>query len=100
MDCRANVAGVVDLSAVGGAARSVEAAFASELRATLEFVAAVCVGWGGVVVFDIFMQFWSVSCIWYWLCNATNRLVFSSAPISWPESSRRSGFVVLPWLHK
>jgi hypothetical protein len=35
VDCRANVASMVDLSAVRGAARSVETAFASELRATL-----------------------------------------------------------------
>jgi hypothetical protein len=53
VDCRANVAGVVDLSAVGRAARSVEAAFSGELRTALELVAAVCECWSGVVVVGV-----------------------------------------------
>jgi hypothetical protein len=31
-----------------------------------------------------------------WMYNATNRLAFSSAPVSWRESFPRFGFVVLP----
>ena len=53
MNCRANVTGVVDLSAVGRAARSVEAAFSGELRATLELVATVREGRSGVVVVGV-----------------------------------------------
>jgi hypothetical protein len=53
VNCRANVAGVVDLSAVGRAARSVEAAFSGELRTALELVATVCEGWSGVVVVGV-----------------------------------------------
>jgi hypothetical protein len=53
VDCRANVAGMVDLSAVGRAARGVEAAFSSELRTALELVAAVCEGRSRVVVVGV-----------------------------------------------
>jgi cytochrome c551/c552 len=53
VDCRANVAGVVDLSTVGRAARSVEAAFSGELRTALEFVATVCEGGSGAVVVGV-----------------------------------------------
>ena len=53
VDCRAYVAGVVDLSAVGRAARSIEATLSGEMRTALELVAAVCVGWSGVVVIGV-----------------------------------------------
>jgi hypothetical protein len=53
VDCRANVAGVIDLSAVGRAARSVEAAFSGELRTALEFVATVREGGSGVVIVGV-----------------------------------------------
>jgi len=54
VDSRTYVAGVVDLSAVGRAARSVEATLSGEMRTALELVAAVCVGWSGVVVIGIY----------------------------------------------
>lgn len=53
VDRRAYVAGVVDLSAVGRAARSIEATLSGEMRTALEFVTAVCVGWSGVVVVGV-----------------------------------------------
>jgi hypothetical protein len=57
VDCCSYVAGVIDLSAIGGATRSVEAAFSGELRAAFEFVAAICVGRSGVVVFEVWKYF-------------------------------------------
>ena len=53
VNCCTDVAGVADLSAVGSAARSVEAAFSGELRAALELVTAICVGRRGIIVVNI-----------------------------------------------
>jgi hypothetical protein len=57
VDYGANVAGMVDLSAVGRAARSVEAALSGELRAAFEFVAAVCECRSRVIVVDVLRAF-------------------------------------------
>ena len=53
VNSRTYVAGVVDLSAVGRAARSVEATLSGEMRTALELVAAVCVGGSGVIVIGV-----------------------------------------------